>query len=115
MPVAEFREAVLRLKRVVPQLVVRRERLGAERGVRGAAAVENVDERKELVDRTAALVLMRVADDQIVRKAVAEHRVPFADAGADVLENRVVRVCEVQEVVGEGLPAVAGSRPDGRR
>ena len=108
--VAEFRQTVLRLKRVVAQLVVRRERLGPKRRIGDAAAVQDVDERKQFVDRTAALVLMRVADDEVVRQVVAEDRVPLADARLDVLENRVVGVLEVQEVVREGLPSVAERR-----
>ena len=48
---------------------------------------------------------MRVTDDQIVRQVVAEHRVPLPDSGANVLENRVVRVRKAQEVDGVRRPA----------
>jgi hypothetical protein len=102
--VAEFREAVLRLECVVEEEVQRRKRLGSERRV-GVAARQDVDERKELVELTAALVLLRVAGNQVVRHAVADDRVPLGDSRVDVLENRVVRPLEVQEVIAERLPS----------
>src|SRR5207249_1026762 len=102
----ELRETVLSLKRVVAKLVVWRERLAPEGGVRTAVA-ENVDEREEFVEGVSTLVLMGVADDQAVRQIRADHRVPFADTRANVLENRVVRIREVQEVRRERLPTGA--------
>src|ERR1044071_3671950 len=98
MALAEFREAVLRLERVVSELVVRRERLRAERGIGDASSVEDVDEWKQLVERAAALVLFRVPDDEVVRHAAADHGVPLADAGPDVLQNRVIRIRKAQEL-----------------
>ena len=109
MAPAEFHEAVLRLERVVEQQVQWRERLGSKRRV-GIAAREDVDERKERGKLAAALVLLRVASDQAVRHAAADHGVPLADARMDVLENRVVGVLKVQEVVAERLTAEAERR-----
>ncbi len=94
----EHREAVLRLERVVVEQVVWRERLGSERGEGRAVAGADDDEREERGELRAALVLLRVADEQVVRQVAAEHRVPLADARLEVLENRVVRVRERQEL-----------------
>ena len=104
------REAVLDLEGLVPQLVVRGERLEPERGV-GGARVEDVHHREELADRLAALVLVGVADDQRVGLVAAEDRVPLGDAGLDVLEDLVVRVREVEG----GRVACGGCRSRARR
>src|SRR5579859_6237559 len=103
MIIGELREAVLRLERVVEEKIVRRERFGPERRVR-IAAREDVNQWKEGGELAAALILLGVARDQAVRDAVAEDRVPLADARVDVLENRVVGGLIVQEVVRERLP-----------
>src|SRR5206468_12151727 len=100
---AELREVVLELKRLVAQLVVRREWLGAERRIGDSASIEDVDEGKQLVQGAAALVLAGQSSDETVRHAVADDRIPFANARADVFENRVVRILEAQEIrVGRG-------------
>ena len=107
---AVLREAVLRLEGVVQEQVRRGERLAADRRV-GVAALQDVDEGEQIAELAAALVLLRVADDQVVRHRAADDRVPLADARFDVLEDRVVGALEVQEVRAEGLPA----EPERRR
>ena len=92
----ELRDAILRLERRVGEQVVRGERLRTKRGVDAARAVADHHERKQL-NRRPALVLEGVANQQIVGHPL-EHRIPLADAGLHVLENRVVRVLETQEV-----------------
>lgn len=92
---AEPGEVVLHLERVVPELVVRRERLEAERRV-DRPGLEDVHEREERPARGAAFVLFRIAHDEAVGDLVAQDRVPLADDRADVLENLVVRVLEIQ-------------------
>src|SRR5206468_4848269 len=95
----ELRDAVLHLERVVAQQVVWRERLVAERRVCAACSVADDDkrERRHLSLIAAALVLVREADEQVVRE-VAEYRVPFADWRPQVLENLVIRVGEGEEL-----------------
>src|SRR5688500_9802551 len=109
MAVAELGEVVLDLERLVPQLVVDREWLEPERGVR-RAALSDVDEREQRIGRrprAAALILRRVPGLHGVGDTGAVRRVPFADARTDVLENLVVRVPERQEgVAGTGASEV---------
>ena len=101
----ELRHAVLQLERVVAEQIERRERLVAERRVRAARAVADDDERegRHLALVAAALVLMRHADEQVVRHVAAEHRVPLADARTQVLQDLVVRVGEGEELRRVGL------------
>ena len=56
---------------------------------------------------------MRVADQQVVRHVAAEHRVPFADARLQVLEDLVVRVGIRQELRRVGRAAQAERRRPG--
>src|SRR6516162_6220427 len=106
MVLRELRDAILHLEGVIAEQIERCERLIAESGQRTAVTGADDHERKgwRLPLRTAALVLMRKADEQVVRR-VTEHRVPLADARLEVLENRVVRVGEAEELCRVGLPA----------
>jgi hypothetical protein len=106
---AELRQVVLDLERVVHQLVVRREGLRTERRVRSAVCCEDVHEWKQL-NRGAILVVGGIAGDETLGDGAADHRVPFADAGFDVLELRVVRARETQEAGAEGAPAESSRR-----
>ena len=65
--------------------------------VNGLPAPSPMTTNGNRLDLIAALVLLGVADEQVVRHG-AEHRVPLADARLEVLENPVVRVGEGQEV-----------------
>src|SRR5437773_10577136 len=98
MVAAELREVVLELKRLVAQLVARREWLGAEARISNAASIEDVDVRKQLVQGAAALVLAGQSGDETVRHAVADHRIPFANARADVFQDRIIRILEAEEI-----------------
>ena len=109
MPVGELRQVVLHLERVVPKLVVRRERLGAERGV-DRAVLQDVDHREESAGRGAAFVLRRVTGDEAVGQRIGEDGVQFPDTRLDVLENLIVRVLEVQPEQARAAAAEAERR-----
>ena len=104
---AELREVVLHFERLVAQLVVRRERLAAERQV-GRAALQDVDEREQREILRATLVARRVGHAQAVGHRAAEHRVPLASRGLAILQNLIVRALVVDGVGGDTAPANAG-------
>ena len=88
-------EVVLELVAVIKEFVIRCERLESKRRI-VAAALQNLDEGEPRpIDVLAAFIAGVVPHDKVVG-ALAERRVPLAHDGPDVLENRVVRVGEIQ-------------------
>src|SRR4029077_16268858 len=107
----ELGHAVLQLERVVAKQVEGRERFVAERRERAARTVADDDERegRYLAFVAAAFVLVRVADEKIVREG-ALHRVPLADARLEVLDNLIVRIGKGEELPRGRLPRVVPER-----
>src|SRR6266480_4399725 len=98
------REIVLQLVAVIEQLVVWRERLESEgRVIR--AALQNLNQRKPRPFNVLAALVARVVPDDDVVGLVAEGRVPLANDGSNVLEDRVVRIGEIQREIA--APPVA--------
>ena len=98
------RKVVLQLIAMVEQLVLRRKRLEPECGV-ALAALKNLNFREvRPVDILPALVAGVVSEDQVVG-LVPQRRVPFADDRAQVFQNGVIRVREVQGIqTGPAVP-----------
>ncbi len=97
-------EIVLQLKSLVAQLVVRGEGLKPERRIHGAA-LPDVDHREQLTAGITALIVVGITDDEIVGHVCADQGVPFADDRANVLQNLVIGVLEIQA----GRTAAAGT------
>ena len=98
------REVVLQLVAVIKQLVVRRERLESECRII-APALQNLYQRKPRPFNVLAALVARVVPDDDVVGLVAEGRVPLANDGSNVLEDRVVRIGEIQREIA--APPVA--------
>ena len=91
-------EVVLQLIAVVIQLVVRCKRLKSKgRVVRLVRPGKDLDLREPRpFDVLAALITRVVADNQVVGLVAAHRGVPLAHDGADVLQDRVVRIRKIQ-------------------